>query len=128
VMTSVIITARSLLQTPISSIGSQFMAFICKGRSSSWSPPTRTVTPGHRFQRRWSRRENQGLEVMNLQPMSYPTMRLLIFFQRFRCVLDWFRNVGSCGMSNVLGLVVGFGISTSLWLRRSRDAIGEEEK
>jgi hypothetical protein len=31
-------------------------------------------------------------------------------------------------MSNVLGLVVGFAIRTSLWLRRSRDAIGKEEK
>ena len=34
---------------------------------------------------------------------------------------------GSCGMSNVLELVVGFGIRTALWLRHSREAIGEEE-
>ena len=30
-------------------------------------------------------------------------------------------------MSNVLGLVVGFGIRTALWLWRSREAIGEED-
>ena len=30
-------------------------------------------------------------------------------------------------MSNVLGLVVGFGIRIALWLRHSRDAIREEE-
>jgi hypothetical protein len=30
-------------------------------------------------------------------------------------------------MSNVLGLVDGFGIKTTLWFRQSRDAIGEEE-
>jgi hypothetical protein len=30
-------------------------------------------------------------------------------------------------MSNVLGLVVGFGIRTALWLQRSRKAIGEED-
>jgi hypothetical protein len=30
-------------------------------------------------------------------------------------------------MSNVLGLVVGFGIRTALWLRCSRKAIGEED-
>jgi hypothetical protein len=30
-------------------------------------------------------------------------------------------------MSNVLGLVIGFGIRTALWLRRSREAIGEED-
>jgi hypothetical protein len=29
-------------------------------------------------------------------------------------------------MSNVLGLVIGFGIRTALWLRCSREAIGEE--
>jgi hypothetical protein len=30
-------------------------------------------------------------------------------------------------MSNVLGLVVRFGIMTALWLRRSREASGEED-
>jgi hypothetical protein len=30
-------------------------------------------------------------------------------------------------MSNVLGLVIGFGIRTILWLRHSREAIGEED-
>ena len=30
-------------------------------------------------------------------------------------------------MSNVLGLVVGFDIRTTLWLQRSRDANGKEE-
>jgi hypothetical protein len=30
-------------------------------------------------------------------------------------------------MSNVLGLVVEFGIRTALWLYRSKDAIGDEE-
>jgi hypothetical protein len=30
-------------------------------------------------------------------------------------------------MSNVLGLVVGFGIRTALWLWRSREAIVEED-
>ena len=30
-------------------------------------------------------------------------------------------------MSNVLGLLIGFGISTALWLHRSREAIGEED-
>ena len=71
--------------------------------------PTRTTTPGHRSRRRCPRRENQGLEVINLHPMSYLTMQLPIFFQRFGCVLDWFRSVGSCDMFNVLGLAVGFG-------------------
>jgi hypothetical protein len=60
-------------------------------------------------------------------PMSYPTMQLSIFFQLFTCVLHWFRSVGSCGMSNVFGLVVGFGIRTPLWLRHSRDVIGKED-
>jgi hypothetical protein len=32
---------------------------------------------------------------------AIPTMQLLIFFHRFKYVLDWFRNVGSCDMSNV---------------------------
>jgi len=63
-----------------------------------------------------------------MQPMSYPTIQLLIFFQRFRCVLEWFRSVESYGMFNVLELVVGFDIRTVLWLRRSRKAIREEEE
>ena len=86
-----------------------------------------TAISDHRSYHRWLRRGFQDLEVMNMQPMSYSTMQLLIFLQRFRCILDWFRSVGSCGMSNVLGLVVGFGIRTTFWLWRSRDAIGEEE-
>ena len=64
---------------------------------------------------------------MILQPMLYLTMQLSIFFQRFRCVLDKFRSVGSYGVSNVLGLVVGFGISSALRLRRLRETIGEED-
>jgi hypothetical protein len=70
---------------------------------------------------------NQGLEVMTLHPMWYPTMQLLIFFQRFRYVLDWFQNVGSCDMSNALGLVVGFSIRIAIWFRHSRKAIEEED-
>jgi len=31
-------------------------------------------------------------------------------------------------MSNALGLIVGFGIRTALWLWRSREAIGEEDE
>jgi hypothetical protein len=30
-------------------------------------------------------------------------------------------------MSNVLGLVVGFGTRTALWLRLSREVIGKEK-
>ena len=123
-MTLVIAKTRSSLQALISSVEGQFVAFICKGRSASGAP-TRTVTPGHRSHRRWLWRGLQGLWVMILQPMSYLMMQLLIFFQRFRCVLDWFQSVESCGMSNVLELVVGFGIRTILWLRRSRETIGE---
>ena len=93
-----------------------------QGEVSFWEPPTRTTTSVHRSHHRCSQRGIQGLEVMILQPMSYSTMQLPIFFQRFRCILDWF-----CGMSNVLGLVVEFGIRTSLWLRRSREAIAEED-
>jgi hypothetical protein len=78
------------------------------GRGVFLGAPTRTATPGHRSHRRRSQRGIQGLEVMNLQPMPYLTMQLSIFFQRFTCVLDWFQSVGSYGMSNVLGLVVGF--------------------
>ena len=51
-----------------------------QGEGCSWALPTRTVTPGHRSHRRWSRRENQGLEVMNMHPMLYQTMQLTIFF------------------------------------------------
>jgi len=69
---------------------------------------------GHRSHRRWSQRENQGLEVTNLHPMFYWMKQLSIFFHRLRCVLDWFQNIGSCGMSNVLGLVVGF--NTTLFI------------
>jgi hypothetical protein len=65
--------------------------------------------------------------VMNLYPMSYPTMQLSIFFQRFRCVLEWFRNVGSCGISKNLGLVVGFDMRTTLWLQHLLEAIREED-
>ena len=67
------------------------------------------------------------MKVINLHPMLNPMMQPPIFFQRFRCVLDWFRSVGSCGMSNVLGLVIGFGIRTALWLRHSMEVIGEED-
>ena len=88
---------------------------------------TGTATSGHRSLHRWSQRGNQGLKVMCLHPMLYPSMQLPIFFHRYRCVLDWFRNVGSCGMSNVLGLVAGFGIRTVLWLRRSMEVIGEDD-
>jgi hypothetical protein len=62
-----------------------------------------------------------------MHPMLYPTMQLPIFFHRFRCVLNWFRSVISCGMSNVLRLVVRFGIRSTLWLRRSREAIRKED-
>ena len=98
-----------------------------QGEGSFWEPPTKTMTPDQRSHRRWSRRGDQVLKVINLHPMLYPMMQLPIFFQRFRCVLDWFRSVGSCGMSNVLGLVIGFGIRTALWLRHSTEVIGEED-
>ena len=106
--------------------GGQFVAIICKGRGSSRAP-TKTTTPDHRSHRWWSRRGNQVLKVINLHPMLYPMMQPPIFFQRFRCVLDWFRSVGSCGMSNLLRLVIGFGIKTALWLRRSMKVIREED-
>ena len=98
-----------------------------QGEGCFWEPTTRTATSGHRSHHRCSQRGIQGLEVMILQLMSYSTMQLPTFFQRFRCVLDWFRSIGSCGMSNILGLVVEFGIRTSLWLRRTKKAIGEED-
>ena len=104
--------------------GGQFVAIICKGEGSFWELPTKTTTPGQRSHRRWSRRGNQVLKVINLHPMLYPMMQPPIFFQRFRCVLDWFRSVGSCGMSNVLGLAIGFGIRTVLWFRHSMEVIG----
>ena len=72
-----------------------------------------------------AKRESR-LEVMCLHPILYPTMQLSIFFHRYKCVLDWFQNVGSCGMSNVLGLIVGFNIWIALWLRCSRGATREE--
>jgi hypothetical protein len=37
-----------------------------------------------------------------------------IFFHQFRYILDWFRNVASYGISNILELVIGFGIMTTL--------------
>jgi hypothetical protein len=40
--------------------------------------------------------------------------------------LDWFRSAESYGMSNVLRLVIGFGIRTALWFRRLREVIREE--
>ena len=86
-----------------------------QGEGSFWEPPTKTTTPGHRSHRRWSRRGNQVLKVINLHPMLYMMMQPPIFFQRY---------VGSCGMSNVLGLVVRFGIRTALWLRYSMKVIG----
>ena len=89
-----------------------------QGEGSFWEPPTNTTTPGHRSHRRWSRRGNQVLKVINLHPMLHLMMQPPIFFQRFRCVLDWF---------NVLGLVIGFGIRTALWLRYSMEVIGEED-
>ena len=94
-----------------------------QGEGSFWEPPTETATPSHRSHRRWSWRGNQDLKVINLHPMLYLMMQQPIFFQHFRCVLDWFRSVGSCGMSNVLGLVVGFSMRTALWFRHSREAI-----
>ena len=87
---------------------------------------TGTATSSHRSLHRWSRRGNQGLKVMCLHPMLYLTMQLPIFFHRYKCVLDWFRNVGSCGMSNVLGLIFGFNIWIALWLRCSRGAKGKK--
>jgi hypothetical protein len=83
----VITTMRS--SSSISSAGRQFVAIICKG-----SGPTKTTTPGHR---RWPLKGNQVLKVINRHPMLYPMMQPPIF-----------RNVGSCGMSNVLGLIIGF--------------------
>ena len=126
-MILVITTARSSLQASISLADNQTVAIICKqggahGHSQSrqllcWAIDLTVHGRGEKI-----------LEVMNLQPMLYLMMQPLIFvFHRFKCVLDWFRNVGSCGMSNVLGLVVGYGIRTALWLRRSREAIGEED-
>ena len=79
----------------------------------------RTITSGHRSHHRWSRRENQVLDIMNLHPILCRTMQLSIFFHQFRCILDRFWNVGSDGMSSVLGLIVGSSIGTTLWLRRS---------
>ena len=87
---------------------------------------TGTATSSHRSLHRWSQRGNQGLKVMCLHPILYPTMQLSIFFHRYKCVLDWFQNVGSCGMSNVLGLIDGFNIRIELWLRCSRGATREE--
>jgi hypothetical protein len=105
-MTLVIATRRLSWQTWISSTGDQFEAFICKEKGCFWKPPNKN-NDDSRSHRPWSQRGNQGLGVMNLQSMSYQTMRLPIFFQQFRCVLDGFRSVGSCGMSNILGLVIG---------------------
>ena len=80
-----------------------------QGEGSFWEPLMKTTTPSHRSHRRWSQRENQILNVINMHSMLYPMMQSSIFFQRFRCVLDWFRSVGSCGMSNV------FGVGRRIW-------------
>jgi hypothetical protein len=72
-------------------------------------------------------KRKSSLEVMNLHPMLYPMMQLVMFFHWFRYVLDWFWSIESYGMSTILGLVVGFGIKTVLWIRRSRETIGEED-
>ena len=110
--------------------------FICRrticglylqGEGSFWEPRIKTTTPGHGSHRWWSQRGNQDWKVINLHPIIYPMMQPPIFFQRFRCVLDWFRSVGSCGMFNVLGLVVEFSMRTALWFRHSREAIGEDD-
>ena len=90
-------------------------------------PPTNTASPGHWSHRRWSRRGNQDLKVINLHPMLYRMMQSPIFFQRFRCVLDWSQSVGSCGISNILGLIIRIGTRSTLWFRHSREAIGEED-
>ena len=91
-------------------IGKRPICDLClQGEGCFWALPTRTATSGHRSHRRWSWRGNQGLEMMNLHHRLYLAMQLSKFFYRFRCVLDWFRSVGSCGMFNVLGLAVGFG-------------------
>ena len=109
-------------------IGRRPICGLClQGEGCFWALPTRTATSGHRSHRRWSWRGNQGLEMMNLHHRLYLAMQLSKFFYRFRCVLDLFRSIGSCGISNFLKSVIGFGIRTVLWLRHSREAIGEED-
>jgi len=98
-----------------------------QGEGSFWEPRIKTTTPGHGSHRWWSQRGNQDWKVINLHPIIYPMMQPPIFFQRFRCILDWFRSIGFCGMSNVLGLVGGFGMRTTLWFRYSKEAIGETD-
>jgi hypothetical protein len=92
-----------------------------------WAPPMKTATLGHQSHHRRSWRRIQGWKVMNLHPMLLSMMQLPIFFCLFRCVLDWFRSVGSYGISNILGLVIGFGMRTALWLRGSKDAIRKKK-
>ena len=119
---------NKMVVTSIDFIGKRpICGLYLQGEGSFWEPPMETTTTGHRSHRRWSWRGNQDLKVINLHPMLYLMMQPPIFFQHFRCVLDWFRSVGSCGMSNVLGLVVGFSIRTALWLRHLREGIGEED-
>jgi hypothetical protein len=55
-----------------------------EGEGCSWATATRIDSLGHRSCHRWSRRGNQGLEVMNMHLILYPTMQLSIFFHRFR--------------------------------------------
>ena len=43
-----------------------------QGEGSFWEPPTKTTTPGQRSHRRWSRRGNQVLKVINLHPNVIP--------------------------------------------------------
>jgi len=59
---------------------------------------------------------NQGLEVMNPQPMLYPAMQLLAFFHPSYVFWTSFGMLDLVCMSNVSGLIAEFGIRTPLWL------------
>lgn len=91
-----------------------------QGEECTWALPTRTVTLGHRSHLRWSQRGNQGLVVMNLHP-TYIVLNDAIadILSLTQMCFGLFRNVRSCGMSNILWLVVRFSIRTTLWLQRS---------
>jgi hypothetical protein len=91
----------------VGSAGGQVVAIMCKGTGASGRPQQRLLLRLIDLIVVGCREEIKELKVMNLHPTLLPTMQLSIFFHRFRYVLDWFRSVGSCGISNVLGLVTG---------------------
>jgi len=113
-ITSVIATTKSSLQTSILSVGGQFVAIIRNGRGALGTPNENNYPGSSMITERKSRFEGNDFASYAIRNDAIADILSSIQI-RFGLALErWI-----LWHVNVLGLIIGFGIKTVLWLRCS---------